>query len=337
MLELDRKRGWVAASLLLVVGLLLRAAPAHAEEGPTQCLAAYEDAQVLRRQGDLVASARQLLSCGGPACPVRMQRDCQRWWDEVQRSLPTVVFRVRGPDDQALLGATIAIDGAPARPLDGRAVQMNPGRHEVVFAHPGYESLHTPVFITEGEKLEPHDITLLPVGAAAGDTAVSGMPTARPRRVLAPAIDDLGPSSAAPRRNWTGPIAAGAVAALGGVGLAYFGSSARGGEDALDRCTPDCGQGTIDSVKRDYLLANLSLGVGVAALLGAGLMLLLDDPDDGAQSGSRGAGPTRRRIQPGHESCWSGAVSCIDIAPRAFEPTFAERCPSRRRCQRGAR
>lgn len=261
--------------------------PASAEQGPAQCLAAYEDAQVLRRQGDLVASARQLQTCGGPACPVRMQRDCQRWWDEVQRSLPTVVFRVRGPDSEALLSATIAIDGAPARPLDGRAVQMNPGRHEVVFAHPGYEPLHTPVFITEGEKLEPHDITLQPLGGAAAE----GAAPSRPRRVLAPALDDPGASAAPARRNWTGPIAAGAVAALGGVGLAYFGSSARGGEDALDRCTPDCGQGTIDAVKRDYLLANLSLGAGVAALLGAGLMLLLDEADDDTQSGSRATTP----------------------------------------------
>lgn len=292
--KLARGRGSLIVGALLAASCLLRAERASAEEKPAQCLAAYEDAQVLRRQGDLVSSAQQLLACGGPACPVRMQRDCQRWWDEVQRSLPTVVFRVRGPESEALANATIAIDGAPARPLDGRAVQMNPGQHEVVFAHPGYAPLRTPVFITEGEKLEPHDVALAALGgdvSAARGGAVSAVQgsgvSAAPRRpMLAPAISDGGPSSGAvpTRRNWTAPIAAGAVAALGGVGLAYFGSSARGGEEALDRCTPDCGQGTIDGVKRDYLLANLSLGVGVAALLGAGLILLLDDGGDAAQS-----------------------------------------------------
>jgi hypothetical protein len=288
--KLDRGRDWARASLLLAAWLLLRAAPASAQEGPAQCLAAYEEAQVLRRQGDLVSSARQLLTCGGPACPVRMQRDCQRWWDDVQRSLPTVVFRVRGPENEALANATIAIDGAAARPLDGRAIQMNPGQHEVVFAHAGYQPLRTPVFITEGEKLEPHDVTLLPLGGSLPPENAAAAP-AIPRRLLA--VDDAGlsPSPVPARRSWTGPIAAGAVAALGGVGLAYFGSSARGGEDALDRCTPDCGQGTIDAVKRDYLLANLSLGVGVAALLGAGLMLLLDEPDDAARSGSGTSSP----------------------------------------------
>ncbi len=278
-------RGWAA---LLGLPLVL-AAPASAAESPAQCLAAYEDAQVLRRQGDLVRSAEQLLSCGGPACPVRMQRDCQRWWDEVQRSLPTVVFRVRGPDGEALPGATIAIDGAAPRPLDGRALQMNPGQHQVVFAHDGYEPLRTPVFITEGEKLEPHDISLLPLGGTPASVTPSS--ALRLRRVLSPAPDGTAAGREPAQRSWAGPIAAGAVAALGGVGLAYFGSSARGGEDALDRCTPDCGQGSIDAVKRDYLFANLSLGVGVAALLGAGLMLLLDEPDDGAQSGSAARTP----------------------------------------------
>jgi hypothetical protein len=156
----------------------------------------------------------------------------------------------------------------------------------VVFAHPGYAPLRTPVFITEGEKLEPHDIALAALGGDTSTARSAGVSAAPRRPMLAPAISDGAPSSGVlpTRRNWTGPIAAGAIAALGGVGLAYFGSSARSGEDALDRCTPDCGRGTIDGVKQDYLLANVSLGVGVAALLGAGLILLLDDGGDAAQS-----------------------------------------------------
>jgi hypothetical protein len=264
----------------------LLSAQARAEEGPAQCLQAYEDGQMLRRQGDLLSASQKLLACGGPACPVRMQRDCQRWWDEVQRSLPTVVFRVRGADNASLPGASIAIDGAAPQPLDGRALQMNPGQHLVVFEHPGYAPLRTPVFITEGEKLEPHDVTL---------TALSESGRAQlsvPARLQTVPMDPA-PPGARPNHSWTGPIAAGAVAALGGVGLAYFGSSAKSGEQALDRCTPDCSQGSVDDVKRDYLMANLSLGVGVAALLGAGLMLLLDDGGTpSTNSGSGASAPT---------------------------------------------
>ena len=269
-----------AASMLLVgSSALLLSAQASAEEGPAQCLQAYEDGQMLRRQGNLLSASQKLLACAGPACPVRMQRDCQRWWDEVQRSLPTVVFRVRGADRASLPGASIAIDGAAAQPLDGRALQMNPGQHLVVFEHPGYAPLRTPVFITEGEKLEPHDVTL---------TALSGAGPLQPSPLPRLPMDAVPPNARA-QRSWTGPIAAGGVAALGGVGLAYFGSSAKSGEQALDRCTPDCSQGSVDSVKRDYLMANLSLGIGVAALVSAGLMLLLDDRGTSSTNSGSGA------------------------------------------------
>jgi len=277
--------GRIAASLLLGGStLLLLSARASAEEGAAQCLQAYEDGQNLRRRGDLLSASQKLLTCGGPACPVRMQRDCQRWWDEVQRSLPTVVFRVRGADNASLSGASIAIDGAAAQPLDGRALQMNPGQHLAVFEHPGYAPLRTPVFITEGEKLEPHDVTLIALSEL-------GRPALSPPSRMTAVPMDPAPGARAPR-SWTGPIAAGAVAALGGVGFAYFGSSAKSGEQALDRCTPDCSQGSVDGVKRDYLMANLSLGIGVAALVGAGLMLLLDDGGNpGTNSGSGASAP----------------------------------------------
>ena len=284
--KLTRRRNgaalWGAA---LLCGL--QAAPARAEEGPTQCLQAYEDAQVLRRQGDLVKSAQQLLTCGGPACPVRMQSDCQRWSDEVQRSLPTVVFRVRDAQNHTLTHATLAIDDTPARPLDGRALPLNPGQHVVVFAHPGYAPLRTPVFITEGEKLEPHDVTLTALSEPALAPTESALPL-----VAADAQLQSEPAAAA-GRNWTGPVVAGAVAVLGGVGLAYFGSSARKGENDLDHCTPDCSQSSVDAVKSDYLMANVSLGVGIAALLGAGLMLLLDEPGGAAANGSSRANAPR--------------------------------------------
>jgi hypothetical protein len=216
-----------------------------------------------------------------------MQRDCQRWWDEVQRSLPTVVFRVRGADNASLSGASIAIDGAAAQPLDGRALQMNPGQHLVVFEHPGYAPLRTPVFITEGEKLEPHDVTLTALSEV-GRPPLSAQPQ-QPSRPSMSVPMDPAPPGARVTRSWTGPVAAGAVAALGGVGLAYFGSSAKSGEQALDRCTPDCSQGSVDAVKRDYLMANLSLGIGVAALVGAGLMLLLDDGGSASTNSGSGA------------------------------------------------
>jgi hypothetical protein len=250
---------------------ILPAAPARASDSTKQCLGAYEAGQRLRQAGDLVNAAGELRVCGGPACPVRMQGDCQRWLDDVERSTPTVIFRVRDARGEQLANVTVVIDGAAPRRLDGRALLMNPGEHRVVFEHPGHQILETPVFVTEGEKLEPRDVileslvrlepddALLPAGPLAGES--DGMRAADPGRALSP---------------W--PLALGAIGVVGGAGFVYFGVRAKSGETDLEGCSPDCSQAHVDDVKRDYLWSNVSLGVGLAGLVGAGLWLLLDEP-----------------------------------------------------------
>jgi len=57
------------------------------------------------------------------------------------------------------------------------------------------------------------------------------------------------------------------VAGLAGFGLiTYWG---RKDNDLLGACTPNCAQSSEDHIKRLYLIADVSLGVGVAALAGA--------------------------------------------------------------------
>jgi hypothetical protein len=265
---------------------------AGATEGTEQCLLAYEDGQRLRQAGDLVASADRLLSCGGPACPVRMQGDCQRWLDEVRRSIPTVVFRVRDAAGTLLTNARVSIDAGPWQRLEGRAILMNPGEHMVVFAHPQYHPLRTPVFVTEGEKLEPHDVVLERVsGAAAAPDAKPGSGAAlASQRYVDPG--EAPPGSAAPpgpaRISLAWPVAAGTLGALGGAGFAFFGLAAKRGERDLERCTPDCAQAQVDGVKSDYLVSHVSLGVGIVGVAAAALLLLLrtDDPSDPLQGQS---------------------------------------------------
>jgi hypothetical protein len=245
--------------------------PALASDSTRQCLGAYEAGQRLRQAGDLVTAAGELRVCGGPACPVRMQGDCQRWLDDVERSIPTVIFRVRNEQGVRLANVTLSIDGDAPRRLDGRALLMNPGEHRVVFQHPGYQSLETPVFVTEGEKLEPREIVLgslvhldppEPLLLSAEATEVSdGTRASQPGHSFSP---------------W--PLALGAIGVVGGAGFVFFGVRAKSGETDLERCSPDCSPAHVDDVKRDYLWSNVSLGVGLAGLAAAGLWLLLDEP-----------------------------------------------------------
>jgi hypothetical protein len=263
----------IAASLWVVVFGVLPARLVRASDGVEQCLQAYEAGQRLRQSGDLVRSAEELLVCGGPACPVRIQADCQRWLDDVERSMPAVVFRVRDVEGHPLADVSVSIDGGAPRRLDGRALGMNPGEHEVVFECAGYQPLVTPVFVTEGEKLEPRPVTLQSIAGAVlrrGAPAVSAGPAVEHAEAV-----PLAPPAHA---SLAVPLAAGAVGALGATGLIYFGVRAKNGEADLQQCTPNCSQSRVDGVKRDYLLSNVSLGVGIAGLAGAAILLLLDEP-----------------------------------------------------------
>jgi hypothetical protein len=272
------------ASLLSLA--LLDAGVAGATDSTDQCLDAYEAGQRLRQAGDLVGAGEQLLVCGGPACPVRMQGDCQRWLDAVERATPAVVFRVRGSKGVLLANVAVSIDGEPARRLDGRALLMNPGEHVLLFEHEGYEPLHTPVFVTEGEKLEPREVTLQPRFAAAPGEETSA------RASDAEAAPELVTSS-----RW--PIVLGAVGLAGAAGFVFFGVRAQSGEADLEQCTPNCSQSRVDDVKRDYLYSNVSLGVGLAGLAAAGLWFALDGGSDGVA-----ASPARHGLQVGTTTRW---------------------------------
>jgi hypothetical protein len=297
MSQVSRVRRWItrgSGALGLGVGLLgALTGPARASDGPNRCLVAYAAGQRLRHAGDLVGAMTELRTCGGPACPVRMQGDCQRWFDDVDRAIPAVVFRVRDDQGELLASVSASIDGAPLRRLDGRALPMNPGEHVVRFERAGYRTLSTPVFVTEGEKLEPREIMLEPLVDL--EERVHRLPTER-RDVVTLASPPPPDDGRAPS-PW--PIALGAVGLVGGVGFVYFGVRAKNGETDLDQCSPDCSQAQVDDVKQDFSLSNISLGVGLAGLAGAGLLLMLDEPAADGTSLTR-----RHAVRLGSTTTW---------------------------------
>jgi len=284
-------RVFVLAALMGVLPARL----AWGSDSTNACMQAYEAGQRSRQAGDLVSAADELLVCGGPACPARMQRDCQRWLDDVERSIPAVVFRVRDPKGDILPNVTVSIDAGTARQLDGRALLMNPGEHVIVFEHVGYQALRTPVFVTEGEKLEPRDVTLVSIAAA----ALSRSPVPMQGADDAMTTDTPAPSASPSSSVW--PYVTAAVGVVGTAGFVFFGVRAKSGETDLAQCSPDCTQARVDDVKQDYLLSNVSLGVGLAGVAGTVLLLVLDEP---GPSGSA-ANPPRHSIQLGSTTSWT--------------------------------
>lgn len=269
---MTRRTPFVLALLAAITG---RTALAAEPDGTkAQCLSAYESGQRARKAGQLQAAKSSFGFCGSDACPRVMHGDCGRWLGEVEAETPTAVFRVSSADT-ALDAASIAIDGGPAYELDGRAVELDPGEHSIVFSHPGYQSLERRFSFSAGEKLVQQRVELAPLAAPAPIDAA-------PRSPVPPHVLGSAPSSSL-LPTWLGA----GVGALGVAGLVYFGSNARKDESALEACSPRCSKARVADVQREYLLANVSLGVGAAGLLTAAAWLLFRP---------EGAEPERQRL-----------------------------------------
>jgi hypothetical protein len=257
-----RKRPWACLPLTLMGAFAFEAKPCSAQSTTkNECVAAYQQAQVSRQDGDLLKAEQELVSCAGADCPDAMQADCSRWLDEVQTALPSVVFRALTPSGADIADARVELDGQPERALDGRGIALNPGKHQVVVRAPRFAPRTLQVQFVEGQKLRQQALTLYPV---AGGAAFSDSTTRTPGHSANPAQRRLTVV------QWVG--ASSAVA--GGLGFTYFGLKARAGESDLDGCSPTCSTSAVADVKRNYLVANVSLGLGLTGLAVAAVQYL---------------------------------------------------------------
>jgi hypothetical protein len=62
------------------------------------------------------------------------------------------------------------------------------------------------------------------------------------------------------------PYVVGGVGVAGVAGFALMYAIARNDNKALTRCWPTCAQSQVNAVNLDYIAADISLGVGIAAL-----------------------------------------------------------------------
>ena len=249
-----RRRRWACVLGSILGGLALHTKPCSAEANSKDaCVASYQQAQVSRQDGDLLKAQQELMVCAGAGCPDAMQADCSRWLEEVQTALPSVVFRALTPTGADIADARIELDAEPERPLDGRSITVNPGKHQVTVRAPHFAPLTLQVQFVEGQKLRQQALTLHPITGrplASGPLAQTGAPG----------------SSTAERRFTVVQWLSVSTAIAGGLGLTYFGLKARAGESDLGACSPICPTGAVADVRGNYIAANVSLGVGLVGL-----------------------------------------------------------------------
>jgi hypothetical protein len=259
-----RRRSARACGGLWLVAVAIRLGSpgiALAQDNKAQCVDAYEEGQRARKRSELLQAKESFLFCGSAACPGAMHADCQGWLKEVDAAIPKSRFEVTGKNGTPLGDVMVSIDMGEPRPLDGSSIELDPGAQVFVFTAPGYRELRERAMLPSGDRLVRR-VALEPLRAAE--------PSPRPS-APSPKSD----SRSAPARSSAWPAWLGAgIGAAGAVGFAYFGLNGRSQDRALDACSPACSVERADEVRRNYLLANVSLGVGAAGLIGAGAWLL---------------------------------------------------------------
>ncbi len=253
-------RSLVAGAL---AALLCFAAAAARADDKQACSDAYEKAQELRADGELRRAYEQLLICSQPACPDFVNSDCTKWMSDVSGALPSIVVAVRDHDGRDLTDVRVEMDGALlVEKLDGNGIPVDPGPHKLHVSAPGILPADRDVLVSQGEK---NRVVQIVVDAAPVPVAAAP-PAPKPEPASGGGVD----------RKTLGYLLGG----LGVVGLGsftFFAVQGKSSEHTLEKtCKPNCSGDQVSSVRSKYVVADISLGVGLAAL-GVGAWLVFFD------------------------------------------------------------
>jgi hypothetical protein len=243
---------------------LASAGPARADDA-SECIAAAEHGQKLRRARELLEARSTFARCAQASCPAIVVRDCTQWLEQTTREIPTILPRAHASDGRDLVDVRVYVDEKlVAEQLDGRKLPLDPGAHYVRF---------------EAAGRAPHEETVVLAESDAREVTVVLQPNAAPvatKETPRPPIQTQ-TSSGPPLGSWI----LGGVALVGVGGFAFFGAT--GSSDANDlrhgcSVTSSCTQSSVDAIKSKYVVADVSLGIAVVALAAAAVLWLTDAP-----------------------------------------------------------
>jgi hypothetical protein len=249
-----------AAALLLTsytAGAQTADFSASAAPDRAACVAAHTNAQELKRGGKLLEAQSELKICASAGCPGAIISDCGQWITDLEQTTPSMIFEVR-VDGKQVNEFQVEVDGAPVGDLS-KAHRVNPGRHVVRIQVPNFEPREETVVLPEGQRMRLVEFSFESPRPEPAATAALAPPPApvyeRPTPILVYPLMGLG------------------VAGLGSFGV--FSILGKSEQSKLeDECAPSCTDSEIESMKRYFLIADISAGVGAAALIGAGIVYL---------------------------------------------------------------
>ncbi len=285
-----------ALGVAMLCGALPRPAGADEQSDKAQCAKAYEGTQRERKAGKLRAAREQAAACRRSACAGFIVSDCTRWLGEIDALMPSVVFGATHGEGKDITDVSVYVDDKLLLDrLTGLAVNVDPGRHTFRFEREGSEPIEKKIVIREGEKARFVRVEFPRSSAAAATADGRALPPAdaqhaEPDRTLAYLLAGAG------------VVAIGAFAYLGATGV-HDEQAARSG---ASKCAPDCAPSRVDSIKRKYLYADVSLGIG-AVCIGLATYLLVQDAGGEAPQSAESA----RRVHVDLAPTAHGAVGAL--------------------------
>lgn len=286
-----------------MLALGLSAAPSDARDGAQgACASTYEDALTHQQAGHLREARTLALQCARAACG-GLQKKCAASAEQLRSAIAWIAPVVTDDKGTPLVEAQVKLDQQPLTSrLDGRELPVDPGVHELsatakVGRWPGKEvSATRKVMIVQGQR-GPITIALPPQDEepAAPPAPAEATPADTPAPAASapePAHADAAPAAAEHLGLTAWPFVLGGVGVLGlgaGALLTYWGKT---DNDALSQCSPSCAPSSVDHIRKLYLAADVSFGVGGAALGVAALLFATSHPGgshEGAPSSSTAA------------------------------------------------
>lgn len=182
----QRRAGRARIALAFALTAALFARRAGADVGT--CLQAHEKGQQLRVSGALRDARARFLTCGADACPATVRSDCLAWAEEVRKMLPSIVVAVVDANGEDIIDVRVTIDGRPSgETLDGRAIPVDPGPHDVEVDSPRIGRITKRVLVREGDRARQVSIRVGPPSPSASaptgmesDGAAAGAPESSP-------------------------------------------------------------------------------------------------------------------------------------------------------------
>jgi hypothetical protein len=259
-----------------VVALLTAAGTASADrrsERPDQvCQRAYRSATDLEKGGQLIEARGQLEICAQSSCGRFLEHACTLGLDRLESDTPTVIPVVLDADGEPVAEVRVTMDGELLTDeVNGLALAIDPGVHQFTVAVGDDRPVARRLVISEGRRNRKIVFRLQAAGSRSEQSPAAPH---RQRPARSAAISTVaGPTVRAHRASALPGylLASAGVLGVGGWGvLSWWG---RKDNDLLARCSPDCAQSDVDHIHTLYLAADVSLGVGITALVAGTWMI----------------------------------------------------------------